>query len=239
MKAVILAAGIGSRMGERARLIPKCLLEFKGEHLLSRHLRLLADEGVTRVTTVIGTVGACWTDDNTRTIRDIAQDIVINEHNRTTDNTGSLWVALEQMPEVDDLLVIDGDLSYSPDMLHQLVTASHSTILTKPSFDSNETRNRIVHEQDIVLDIGTHIPLTSLDRPYYVYGAAMRIVASDYELFRATVKEIVKDVTDPDALSMIRVLAKLATETTVKYLAHEEWFNMNTPEIFAEAETKL
>ena len=54
MKAVILAAGIGWRLGEQGRKIPKYLLRFGGETLLERHLRLLEQADVTRAFVGIG-----------------------------------------------------------------------------------------------------------------------------------------------------------------------------------------
>ncbi len=46
MKAMILAAGRGERMGELTRRIPKPLLEVGGEPLIVRHIRALAAAGV-------------------------------------------------------------------------------------------------------------------------------------------------------------------------------------------------
>ena len=55
MKAVILAAGVGKRLGS-AHDGPKCLLEFKQRTLLERHLSALKACGIpaTDVTFVVG-----------------------------------------------------------------------------------------------------------------------------------------------------------------------------------------
>jgi choline kinase len=55
MRAIILAAGRGSRLAQSAdRQLPKCLLRFGGRSLLERHLRLLAAAGVEEVALVLG-----------------------------------------------------------------------------------------------------------------------------------------------------------------------------------------
>jgi mannose-1-phosphate guanylyltransferase len=49
MKAVLLAAGLGTRMGEITRTTPKCLLPVAGRPLLSRWFEQLARAGVAEV----------------------------------------------------------------------------------------------------------------------------------------------------------------------------------------------
>ena len=46
MKAVLLAAGLGTRMGEITRKTPKCLLPVAGRPLLGRWFEQLARAGV-------------------------------------------------------------------------------------------------------------------------------------------------------------------------------------------------
>jgi len=49
VKAMLLAAGRGERMGELTQSLPKPLLEVGGERLIERQLRLLARAGVTEI----------------------------------------------------------------------------------------------------------------------------------------------------------------------------------------------
>ena len=55
MRAIILAAGRGSRLQQTAdRQLPKCLLTFGGRSLLERHLRLLEAAGVEEIVLALG-----------------------------------------------------------------------------------------------------------------------------------------------------------------------------------------
>jgi len=55
MRAIILAAGRGSRLQQAAeRPLPKCLLKFGGRSLLERHLALLQAAGVSEIALALG-----------------------------------------------------------------------------------------------------------------------------------------------------------------------------------------
>ncbi len=54
MKAIILAAGIGNRLGNYAEKKPKSLLEFDGKSLLKRHIEILLANKIDALTIVTG-----------------------------------------------------------------------------------------------------------------------------------------------------------------------------------------
>ncbi|MEK9132847.1 MAG: phosphocholine cytidylyltransferase family protein [Patescibacteria group bacterium] len=57
MKAIILAAGSGTRLGKYTENLPKCMLEFKGKSLIERAVETLHDCGINDVTIVKGYQG--------------------------------------------------------------------------------------------------------------------------------------------------------------------------------------
>ena len=54
MKAIILAAGIGNRLGEYSNNKPKGLLEFNGKSLLQRHIEILKAKNINDIIIVTG-----------------------------------------------------------------------------------------------------------------------------------------------------------------------------------------
>ena len=58
MQAIILAAGMGKRLGEKTRDNTKCMLEVNGIRLIDRALESLHDAGISRVVLVIGYKGS-------------------------------------------------------------------------------------------------------------------------------------------------------------------------------------
>ena len=53
----ILAGGLGTRLGERVRSVPKPLIDVAGEPFLDHQLRLLAAHGISRVVLCVGYLG--------------------------------------------------------------------------------------------------------------------------------------------------------------------------------------
>ena len=58
MQAIILAAGMGRRLGEYTQDQTKCMVEVNGERLIDRMLGQLSSLGLTRVVIVTGYCGA-------------------------------------------------------------------------------------------------------------------------------------------------------------------------------------
>jgi choline kinase len=54
MKALMLAAGVGNRLGKASQDRPKCLLQFHEKSLLQRHIEILAKYGIPELTIVVG-----------------------------------------------------------------------------------------------------------------------------------------------------------------------------------------
>ena len=57
MQAIILAAGLGKRLGNLTQNNTKCMVEIHGKTLIERSLDKLTEAGVTRVVLVIGYEG--------------------------------------------------------------------------------------------------------------------------------------------------------------------------------------
>ena len=58
MRAIILAAGIGKRLQEQGKTMPKCFVQVGGKRLVDRHLERLAECGIREVCFVVGYMAA-------------------------------------------------------------------------------------------------------------------------------------------------------------------------------------
>ena len=97
MKAIILAAGQGSRLGHLVDNRPKCLIDFNGRTLLNRQLDTLEANGVEEAVVVTGfhdelVEKAIAERSGGPTVR-----TVFNPFYKVADNTGSLYMAREEL----------------------------------------------------------------------------------------------------------------------------------------------
>lgn len=124
MKAIILAAGIGNRLGKDSAGRPKCLLRFNGRSLLSRHIDLLAALPVGEVLIVTGYRSEDIEQELTTIAGDLTVTTVYNPDYRH-GSVVSLYTARDYVAKDEPCLLMDADVLYHPDILARLVVTPH------------------------------------------------------------------------------------------------------------------
>jgi len=121
MQAIILAAGMGKRLGEYTKENTKCMVPVNGTPLIDRALDQLSGLSLSRVVIVIGYQGQNLKDYiGNRYEGKIKIEYVENPIYDKTNNIYSLALAKTQMQE-DDTLLLESDLIYEEGMLDKLV----------------------------------------------------------------------------------------------------------------------
>ncbi len=126
MKAIILAAGRGSRMNELTSDKPKCMVEFKGRPLLEWQLGALIDSGVKDIGVVCGYKKEKIVDQR------ISRFFPNNEW-ESTNMVFSLLCAQEWLSG-DDFLVSYSDIFYDAKIVKSLLGSASDISLT---YDKN------------------------------------------------------------------------------------------------------
>ncbi len=125
MKAIILAAGIGKRLGEISGNRHKCLLEFDGVSLLRRHISLLLQHNNTEILVVTG-----YREDEIKAeLARLNSDIEIQTAFNPDYESGSvisLWTAQAFLESGDDIILMDADVLYDPIILQTLIESKKS-----------------------------------------------------------------------------------------------------------------
>jgi choline kinase len=122
MEALILAAGVGNRLGELGDR-PKSLLEFDGRSLMARHLDNLAALGVARLTVCLGYRHELLEAELQRHAR-LPVTTVLNPEYRE-GSVRSLWTARDALRSGHEVLLMDADVLYAPSLLRTLATSRH------------------------------------------------------------------------------------------------------------------
>jgi choline kinase len=125
MHAIILAAGHGSRLAEfNPQGRPKCLMPFGGSSLLARHLDILHNLGIRQADLVIG-YEADQIIEHVAGLRS-RPDVAFHFNPRYRQGSViSLWAAAETLASGSEILLMDADVLYHPDILFRLVHSTH------------------------------------------------------------------------------------------------------------------
>lgn len=130
-RAVILAAGVGHRMGELGRGVPKCLLTVRGKSLLLHYFDNLLGIGIEDITVITGhkaelvESGALSSDKYSR-VR-----YIFNPFYQFTDSVVSLWLSLKAAHTTSKgIIVMSGDRIFHPEIYRTLGKVDRFTLIT-------------------------------------------------------------------------------------------------------------
>ncbi|MFW9262915.1 NTP transferase domain-containing protein [Nostoc sp. CALU 546] len=120
MKAIILAAGVGRRLGKDGQIQPKCLLKFNGKSLLERHFNYLRHYQIDEVVIAVG-YQAERIQDEIKVLG--AENWVSTVYNPdyTKGSVVSLWTLRQHLATGDDILLMDADVLCDRRIIERLV----------------------------------------------------------------------------------------------------------------------
>lgn len=115
MRAIILAAGQGTRLRPYTDSRPKCLVELCGRSLLEHQIDVLRTCGVKSIAVVGGY--------RSEMLTAYEVDLIVNEDFATTNMVFSLFCAREHLSGGSDILIVYGDIVFTPEVCHSAVNA--------------------------------------------------------------------------------------------------------------------
>jgi choline kinase len=227
MKAIILSAGQGSRLGHLVDDRPKCLIDFSGRTLLDRQLDTLEANGVHDAVVVTGfrddqieaAIAARTGGPKVRTI--------YNPFYKVADNTGSLFMAREEL--AGDCLVWNGDTLVSNALMAKVVANDMRgicvTIDRKDGYDDDDMKV-IVDDTGRLRAIGKRISDG-------VNGESIGLLAfrqGGAERFRDAIERAMR-TSEGTTIWYLRVIHHLAQNGEVSTLdiQGEEWGEVDFP----------
>jgi choline kinase len=152
MRAVMLAAGIGARLGFASNEpLPKILLRFGGKSLLQLHIEILKRQGIEELVLGVG----YRHEDISREIAALgAGDYVRTVFNADFEegNILTLWSLRDELRSGGPVLLMDADVLYGEEMIERLVTSRHQNcLLLDRDFDMGDEPVKIcVRDGEIV-----------------------------------------------------------------------------------------
>ena len=135
MQAVILAAGMGRRLGELTGDNTKCMLEVNGVRLIDRTLECLNEVGVTKLIMVVGYKAQNVINYVGRNYKGINIEYVENPIYDKTNNIYSLYLAKDYLL-AEDTILLESDLIYETSVIRRLVDSDYPNLALVDKYES-------------------------------------------------------------------------------------------------------
>ena len=227
MKAIILSAGQGSRLGHLVDDRPKCLIEFSGRSLLDRQLDTLAANGVDQAVVVTGFHDDLVDAAIARRSGGPAVRTIYNPFYKVADNLGSLFIAKHELE--GECLVWNGDTLVSRALMERVVGNVQPgicvTIDRKDSYDDDDMK--VVEEGGRLKSIGKRLPLDTVNAESI---GLLAFRAGGARQFRDAIERAIR-TSEGTTIWYLRVIHQIAQEADVWTLdiAGEEWGEVDFP----------
>lgn len=134
MQAIMLAAGMGKRLGKYTEGNTKCMLKIQDKTLIERATEALLDAGVNKFIIVVGYKGDnlkryLLEECNNPRIKEM--DFVFIENNiyDKTNNIYSLSLAKEELLK-DDTILLESDLIYDYELIKRLINSNEKNLVS-------------------------------------------------------------------------------------------------------------
>jgi L-glutamine-phosphate cytidylyltransferase len=221
MKAIILSAGQGSRLGHMVDHKPKCLIDFNGRTLLDRQLDTLMVNGVHDAVVVTGFRDELIEEVLSRRSGGPAVRTIYNPFYKVADNTGSLFMAREEL--AGDCLVWNGDTLVSRALMRRVLANGCDgicvTIDRKDAYDDDDMK--VVEEGGRLKAIGKRLPLATVNAESI---GLLAFRAGGAERFREAIDRAMR-TSEGTTIWYLRVIHQIAQQSEVWTLDinGEEW----------------
>jgi choline kinase len=147
MKAVILAAGIASRLRPLTDHTPKCLLQVAGKSLLERTIDAVVSNGIRDIVIVTGYLREMLEDFVVRSYPELDITFVHNKDYASTNNIYSLWLTKDAVKN-DSLLLLDSDILFDSHIITRLLESGYDSCLALNSHKLGEEEIKVIAAPD-------------------------------------------------------------------------------------------
>jgi len=228
MKAIILSAGQGSRLGHLVDGRPKCLIDFNGRTLLDRQLDTLEANEVHEAVVVTGFHDELVNEAIARRTGGPKVRTVFNPFYKVADNTGSLFMAREELS--GDCLVWNGDTLVSNALMAKVVGNDRSGIcvtIDRKAEGYDEDDMKVVEEGGRLKAIGKRLDLGTVNAESI---GLLAFRAGGAEQFRDAIEAAMR-TPEGTTIWYLRVINHIAQSNDVWTLGieGEEWGEVDFP----------
>ena len=232
MQAIILAAGMGRRLGEYTKDNTKCMLPVNGVRLIDRLLTKLCKLELNRVVIVIGYQGQNLIDYiGNRYDRQLKIEYIENPIYDKTNNIYSLALAKDKLQE-DDTLLIESDLIFDDGMFTLLTENPYPNLALVAKYETwmDGTMVRLDTDNNIV----NFVPKAAFDynetdsyyKPVNIYKFSREVSKTKYVPFLEAYSKAVGN--NEYYENVLRIISFLNShDLKALPITHEKWYEID------------
>lgn len=240
MIAIILAAGMGTRLRPLTNDISKPLLEINDEMLIERMIKNCMNESITDYIVITGynsskTVNVC---NDLSKKYDINIKCIKNEKYDVTNTSVSTFLATEYLEMnnlQNDFILINGDNVVNPMIIHNICESSNSALVVDNVKVLNEESFKLIIRDNVIESIGKEI---SIEESTGEFIGISKVISDDIETFN----EILKGIIDDDVQNYYDfAFEDLSKKTSLCYVLTDglEWTEIDDMADFKKAQEIL
>lgn len=160
MKAVILAAGVASRLRPLTNHTPKCLLKVGSKNILELTIENLLANNISEIIIVTGYLENKIRDFINLRFPELNITFLYNELYESTNNIYSLWLTRNDL-NGDDMLLMDSDIVFNRKIIEKLCSSEKKNCLAlkRQELSDEEIKVRI-DQKGRVLEISKEVNLS-------------------------------------------------------------------------------
>ena len=134
MQALMLAAGMGKRLGKYTKGNTKCMVEVAGEKLITRTCNILKNCGINKLIMVVGYQKENLKEYIKNNIKDIEIEFIDNNNYDKSNNIYSLYMAKEYLKQ-DDTILLESDLIYEEEIVRKIINSTDNNVVAVAKYE--------------------------------------------------------------------------------------------------------
>ena len=239
MKAVILAAGQGTRLRPLTDNLPKCLVQVRGKTLLQYALESLDQVGIRHCVIVVGYLCDMVRQQYGNRFGNVRLTYIENHRYMETNNIYSFWLGRHELD--DDVLLLECDLLFEKELLGDVIKTRYPDVAVVDSFQRPMDGTVILAENDMA----NSMVLKSQQGTDFDYSSALKTV-NIYRLSQPTMRHQFLPLMDRYVTQglvnhfyeavMAQLIAQGDLGLAVLHTKNRRWAEIDTQEDLQEAE---
>ena len=189
MKAIVLAAGRGARLGSITESTPKCMLTVGPRRIIDYQMQCLEALYIRDIVVVVGFMAASLRQYLSEAFPKLGFTFVENPQFATTNTAYSLWLARDEFTN-DDFIYCNGDVLFHAEILRRLVYSPEKNILAITRTATGDEEVKVLLNGSRIVAIGKDVPAEQACGEFIGIGKFSKAIAP---LFAAQLWNVVKN----------------------------------------------